>query len=225
MIEKSIKIPEGVEINLDRGIVLVKGPNKDRLDTLALSFLESIAPNRLYIDLNAITENINTIRSILSPKVKVMAIVKALAYGTDTIYISRHLAETGIDYFGVSFPDEGAALRKAFINKPILVFCFHLMHHIKREHRDVIYQFVKQTGSKCILVEPNPYNPLIFLQILFHRNMSVTKEIKYILLTRRKYRRELEENGLTLASFKRFCFFPPFILTFFTNIVKWHRCS
>ncbi|MBU1628291.1 alanine racemase [bacterium] len=101
--------------------VLVKGPTKDRLDLLARSFLESIAPNRLYINLNAISENLSTLRGKLSPSVKVMAMVKALAYGTDTIYISRHLADQGIDYFGVSFPDEGASLRKAGINIPILV--------------------------------------------------------------------------------------------------------
>jgi len=101
--------------------VLVKGPTKDRLDLLARSFLESIAPNRLYIDLNAISENLNIIRRKLLPNVKVMAIVKALAYGTETNYISRHLVEQGVDFFGVSFPDEGVSLRKAGINLPVLV--------------------------------------------------------------------------------------------------------
>jgi hypothetical protein len=99
-------------------------------------------------------------------------------------------------------------------DKPVIVFCFHLMHHLKREQREAIYQFVKRTGSKCVLVEPNPFNPLILLQILLHPDMSIGEEIQYLTLTPRKFRQEVENNGLVLSSFSRFCFFPPFATDF-----------
>lgn len=100
------------------------------------------------------------------------------------------------------------------VEKPIIVFCFHLMHHLKPGQRDAIYQFVKRTGSKCVLVEPNPYNPLIFLQIILHPDMSLAKEIQYLTLTRRKYKKEIKKNGLVLTSFKRFFFLPPLLTNF-----------
>ncbi len=95
--------------------------------------------------------------------------------------------------------------------KPTIVFCFHLMHHLKREQREVIYQFVKSTGSKCVLVEPNPFNPLFLLQIILNADMSYAEERQYLTLTRKRYRKEFEKNGLVLTSYKRFCFLPPFV--------------
>lgn len=118
------------------------------------------------------------------------------------------------------FPDNGAQivcakaedfLADLTVDEPAIVFCFHLMHHLKREQREAIYQFVKRTGSKCVAVEPNPYNPLILLQIIFQPDMSLAEEMQYLILTHRKYRKEVEKNGLVLSSFRRICFFPPFV--------------
>ncbi|MCK5784864.1 MAG: class I SAM-dependent methyltransferase, partial [Desulfobacterales bacterium] len=99
--------------------------------------------------------------------------------------------------------------------EPALVFCFHLMHHLTYEQRKIIYHYIKKTGSKCVLVEPNPLNPLILLQIIFHPDMSLSEEIQYLSLTYNRYKKEIESSGLTLTSLKRFCFFPPAI----TNII------
>jgi len=98
---------------------------------------------------------------------------------------------------------------------PSLVFCFHLMHHLTYEQRKIIYQHIKKTGSKCVLVEPNPLNPLILLQIILQPDMSIFEEIQYLSLTHHRYKKEIENSGLTLRSFKRLCFFPPAI----TNIM------
>ena len=50
-----------------------------------------------------------------------MAMVKALAYGTDAVSVSLGLQDSGIDYLGVASVDEGVALRQAGVNLPILV--------------------------------------------------------------------------------------------------------
>ena len=98
---------------------------------------------------------------------------------------------------------------------PALVFCFHLMHHLTYEQRKILYHHIKKSGSKCVLVEPNPLNPLILLQILLHPDMSLSEEIQYLSLSYHRYKKEIENSGLALTSFKRLCFFPPAI----TNIM------
>jgi len=47
--------------------------------------------------------------------------VKAFAYGSGATEIAHVLQFQGVDYFGVAYADEGVALRKAGITKPILV--------------------------------------------------------------------------------------------------------
>ena len=97
---------------------------------------------------------------------------------------------------------------------PSIVFCFHLMHHLAYKQRQFIYQFVKRTGSKGVLVEPNPFNPLIFLQTLLNPDMSITEEIQYMSLTHKRYKKEMDRSGLSITSYKRICFFPPFFSNF-----------
>ena len=61
------------------------------------------------------------IRSKIDPKTRVMVIVKALAYGTDDIRMARFLETCGVDILGVSYADEGVALRREGITQSILV--------------------------------------------------------------------------------------------------------
>ena len=98
-----------------------------------------------------------------------------------------------------------------------LVFCFHLLHHLNPEQRGYLYDFIRKMKGKAIFVEPNPFNPLILLQILIHPDMSLAEEYQYLLLTPRRYRRELSQYGLRLVSYKRICPFPPFIMDFLLN--------
>lgn len=94
-------------------------------------------------------------------------------------------------------------------NMPYYVFCFHLMHHLNIESRKKIYNFIKETGSVGIFVEPNPTNPLILLQILIRQDMSFGEEKEYLKLTYRRFRRELNNEGLNLAKYERLCPYPP----------------
>ncbi len=76
--------------------------------------------------------NVNLIRKI-NPKLKIMAIVKANAYGHGDVEISHTLNNNNIDYFGVAFPEEGIKLRDAGITTPILVLGAQLSEYFK-EH-------------------------------------------------------------------------------------------
>ena len=102
-------------------VCLVQSPPSRVIGDLASLVMESMAPTRLYVDLSAVDDNVATFRRMLGPAVQIMAMVKALAYGTDAVSISTALQDSGVDFLGVSGADEGVALRLAGIRLPILV--------------------------------------------------------------------------------------------------------
>ncbi len=100
--------------------VLVKGPRAAGLDQVARELWESIAPKRLIVDLSAIRENIRWFRA-QCPNTKILAMLKAWAYGTELPRIARWMQTAAVDWIGVSAVDEGAAVRRAGVHLPILV--------------------------------------------------------------------------------------------------------
>ena len=60
----------------------------------------------LEINLNNLEHNINQIKQILSSKTKIMAVIKANAYGHDSILIAKKLSELGICDFAVATLEE-----------------------------------------------------------------------------------------------------------------------
>jgi len=80
-----------------------------------------LRPTIMEVDLGAMKHNLASLRSHC-PNSKIMAVVKANAYGHGLIPCAYHLERLGIDYFGVAFLEEGIALRSAGIRTPILVF-------------------------------------------------------------------------------------------------------
>ena len=77
-------------------------------------------PTWAEIHLDNLTANFNQIKNRVSPPARVMAIVKADAYGHGAIECSRRLAKSGADWFGVAIPEEGIELRTSGITQPIL---------------------------------------------------------------------------------------------------------
>ncbi|MFD1094590.1 alanine racemase [Salegentibacter chungangensis] len=75
----------------------------------------------LEIDLGALAHNYKTIRSRIGADVKFMAVIKAYAYGNDSVAIAKKLEELGADYFAVAYTEEGVRLREAGITTPILI--------------------------------------------------------------------------------------------------------
>lgn len=65
--------------------------------------------------------NLNYYRSHLSPKTKLVAMVKASSYGAGGAEIAQTLQHEGVDYLAVAFADEGSRLRERGITMPIIV--------------------------------------------------------------------------------------------------------
>ena len=76
----------------------------------------------LEINLNSLEKNYCQIKSFLSKStIKLMAVVKANGYGSDSVVIAKRLEKLGVDYFAVAYACEGVELRNAGIKTPILV--------------------------------------------------------------------------------------------------------
>jgi alanine racemase len=75
----------------------------------------------LEIDLGALEHNYSYLRSKIKPETKFLGVVKAFAYGSDSIAIAKKLEALGADYLAVAYTSEGVALRNAGIKLPILV--------------------------------------------------------------------------------------------------------
>jgi alanine racemase len=73
------------------------------------------------IDLDALGSNLATIRALVAPA-RVMAVVKADAYGHGAELVARALADAGADWLGVADLEEGFALRRAGIVTPMLAW-------------------------------------------------------------------------------------------------------
>ena len=73
------------------------------------------------INLRAIQQNTLTIKHRLRPNTKLMAVVKADAYGHGAVRCAKASLSAGADWLGVSTVNEGIELRQAGINAPILI--------------------------------------------------------------------------------------------------------
>jgi len=73
------------------------------------------------INLNALGDNIRNLRAKIGPDVKIMAVVKADAYGHGAIPISRAAFFSGAYMVGVGDSTEAIELRRSGILEPILV--------------------------------------------------------------------------------------------------------
>lgn len=77
-------------------------------------------PTWAEINLQALAANFQRLRERVRAQVKIMAVVKADAYGHGAMECARRLESEGADWFGVALPEEGIELREAGITKPIL---------------------------------------------------------------------------------------------------------
>src|SRR5271165_3265540 len=80
------------------------------------------------VSLGALTENFRTIRKFVNPPEekrktprKVLSIVKGNGYGHGGPQVAKALEKAGSDWFGVTCTEEGIAVRRAGVRKPILV--------------------------------------------------------------------------------------------------------
>lgn len=112
----------------------------------------------LEINLNHLEHNYHYLRSKILAQTKFLGVVKAFAYGSDSVKIAQKLEKLGADYLAVAYINEGVQLRDAGVRLPILV-----LHPQPINFSTLI--------DRCL--EPNLYSPKILKQFL-----EVAKEKK-----------------------------------------------
>lgn len=84
------------------------------------------SPTILEIHADAIAHNFRFFRQLLQPKTKIMAMIKASAYGNGAIEIGQLIQRNKLaEYIAVAYVAEGAALREAGVELPIMVLNPH----------------------------------------------------------------------------------------------------
>lgn len=83
--------------------------------------VEQSAYNRLEIDLSALRDNFRNLVALVGPQVKVMAVVKADAYGHGLVEAAGCLARAGAAIFGVADVAEGRRLRQSGVVGEVVV--------------------------------------------------------------------------------------------------------
>lgn len=112
----------------------------------------------LEIDLKALKQNFEYLKSKIKPETKFLAVVKAFGYGSDSVEVAKCLEDLNVDYFGVAYTSEGIALRKAGVKTPILV-----LHPLPSHFNEIIEHNL----------EPNLYNFKVLKEFI-----SASKEKK-----------------------------------------------
>ncbi len=101
--------------------ILLKGARVFGFERISNLLQQKDHQTILEIDLDGLTHNMNVFRSILTPGVKVMGMVKAFSYGTGSVEVARMLQYHHVDYLAVAYADEGKTLRQGGVHVPIVV--------------------------------------------------------------------------------------------------------
>ncbi len=112
----------------------------------------------LEINLINLEHNYRYLKGKLKPETKFLGVVKAFAYGSDSVKIAQKLEKLGVDYFAVAYVHEGVQLRDAGIKTPILVL------HPQAVNFKILIE-------RCL--EPSLYSPKILKEFL-----EVAKELQ-----------------------------------------------
>jgi Alr-MurF fusion protein len=101
--------------------ILLKGARVFEFERLSNLLQQKDHQTILEINLDALTHNLNVLRSLLARDIRIMGMVKAFSYGSGSAEIARTLQFHNVDYLAVAYADEGKILRQGGVNIPIVV--------------------------------------------------------------------------------------------------------
>lgn len=76
-----------------------------------------LRPTYMLVDLDAIYENVESLKAPLDKSVKFLGVVKGDGYSHGIIPVAKTMHEAGVDYFAVAIAEEGAEMRRAGITE------------------------------------------------------------------------------------------------------------
>lgn len=108
-------------LDIENAAILIKGARTFRMERIVKHLQKKIHGTVLEINLGALANNLNVFRALLKPTTKIMAMVKAFAYGSGSHEVASLFQYHKVDYLGVAYTDEGKMLRSHGIHLPIMV--------------------------------------------------------------------------------------------------------
>lgn len=124
------------------------------------------------IDLDAICDNIRNTRKIVKKGTKIMAIVKADGYGHGAVPVAKAL-DSLVDAYGVAIVEEGIELRKAGMEKPILVLgCVPAMQYQSLIEYNIMPAVTSYDMAEAMSVEANKQGKVLNIHIKIDTGMS-----------------------------------------------------
>lgn len=128
----------------------------------------------------ALTANLSEIKRIIPEKTKIMAVVKANAYGTDANIFAHALTEKGIDFFAVATLAEGIALRKAGINAQILILGYTSPQRIQEiKQYDLVQTIISEAHAVALNQKKASISCHLKVDTGMHR-LGVTADVQKI---------------------------------------------
>ena len=101
--------------------------------------------HRSWVEINkkVLQHNIEQFQKLIGDKIKLVAIVKANAYGHGLVEVAKIAVSSRVNWLGVDSIDEALKLRKAGIDAPILILGYTLLSKLKEvikyDLRQVVY--------------------------------------------------------------------------------------
>ena len=101
--------------------ILIKAARKFRFEKIAELLSKQTHETVLEVNMSSLQHNLDLHKSLIPKGTKLMAMVKAFAYGSGGYQIAKLLEFNKIDYLTVAYVDEAIQLRRAGISAPIMV--------------------------------------------------------------------------------------------------------
>lgn len=131
-------------------------------------------PTQAVIDLDALYSNYRKFRQALPAEMKLLACVKANAYGHGAVTIARELERYGADYLSVAFLDEALELRYAGITMPILVLGYTPPHGVRKawEHQITLNVFSSEVLETIAELDPSEFSHKLQVHVKIDSGMG-----------------------------------------------------
>ncbi len=142
---------------LNNKTILLKGARSFQFEEIAERMRQKTHQTVLEVNLTRLQHNLNTIKSKIGNSTKLMAMVKALSYGSGGFQIAKLLEFNKIDFLGVAYTDEATGLRNAGIATPLVVLnpdLTNLDPYLSQNIQPVIYSFesLHRLGNSSIKI-------------------------------------------------------------------------
>ncbi|MFJ7733798.1 alanine racemase [Lysinibacillus sp. NPDC097231] len=119
-------------------------------------------PTKAIVDLKAIQQNIKNLKKLLRPKVQIIAVVKANAYGHGDLAVAKAALEAGATILAVATPDEALHIRANFEEPDILILGASPLSFVPyaAQQRIILTAFASEWVQQAIPFIANEANPL-----------------------------------------------------------------